>query len=249
MEDKESKKHEKHEDKADDSKLEKADENKEKCENWYVMLLIFSNCLYDKKVIFMHSLHCKKYNKLCGQCNQLISIDEEEEHMETHKRKIEEDKKDVRKDDKKIEQCEGCLRKFFKDKIDLHYKKCKYRLKKCKYCELAVSPDDLFDHEYNCGSKTDYCDDCKKILLVKDLHGHREFLCKKRVKKSDSPRKNTPQESSNIHKDRLTSGYSKYHKSEEIKADEANLNDENDYIEKIKSELISIDYMESLIRK
>lgn len=80
------------------------------------------------------------------------------------------------------ERCKFCKKLFIKEKFEIHLKKCQLKFSLCKHCELSVAKNDLKDHEYNCGSRTDYCLDCLDVVRIRELEVHQKFLCKKRNK-------------------------------------------------------------------
>lgn len=72
---------------------------------------------------------------------------------------------------------------FLIEKLDLHLKNCKSKLSNCKYCELLVAKDSLKNHEYECGSRTDHCLKCLKLVKIRELEVHNKFLCDKQINK------------------------------------------------------------------
>ena len=51
-------------------------------------------------------------------------------------------------------------------------KVCNCRLVSCQYCELKIQYKDLKEHEYICGSKTEKCPKCGKLIPMKDYNEH-----------------------------------------------------------------------------
>lgn len=169
----------------------------------YYINIYFSNkdILLSSK--FLHSVNCIKYNILCQICKTLINV----QTYDLHKSKCNissdntidlnllESNIEIKKLNEMVKysninnnfnsmskqsiiKCEYCEKKFYKDKIKIHYSKCSYKTYKCKYCGLTLEKTYVYDHQYLCGSKSENCDRCNKLVVIRDFEAHKLFLCK-----------------------------------------------------------------------
>lgn len=94
---------------------------------------------------------CLKYTIKCKRCGEILDREEYEEHMEEFHI---------------IKSCDDCGKKYEARFLNSHQKKCMYKVVMCKYCELSMPKNELHDHEYTCGSKTEKCPDCAKLVPI-----------------------------------------------------------------------------------
>ena len=133
-----------------------------------------NNCLQKIPIskFMLHERMCSINVKKCPICNQPVTVEDTEDHMNEFHVEI---------------PCEFCEKKFTKDKIDKHKKNCDYRMQTCKFCEMNVIIKDIKEHEYVCGSKTEQCNICKQMITKRDWENHKKKGCKPPVetKKND----------------------------------------------------------------
>ena len=55
------------------------------------------------------------------------------------------------------------------------------RMVECEYCELQVKAHEKYQHEDQCGSRTDVCEKCQQYVMLKKMKEHTEHLCGKPV--------------------------------------------------------------------
>ena len=55
------------------------------------------------------------------------------------------------------------------------------RMVECEYCELQVKAHEKYQHEDQCGSRTDICEKCQQYVMLKKMKEHKEHLCGKPV--------------------------------------------------------------------
>ena len=124
-----------------------------------------SNCLKtissSKKVL--HERFCKENIKKCPICNEPIPKEEFEEHLISH-------------------------RTFSSTKSKKTKSSSTKKLLLCRYCGLSLSEDELNDHEYMCGSKSQQCLLCKKFIPKKFYENHLNNECEgfQRTKKKNT---------------------------------------------------------------
>ena len=51
----------------------------------------------------------------------------------------------------------------------------------CEYCELQFKAGEKYEHEDQCGSRTDICEKCQQYVMLKMMKEHKEHLCGKPV--------------------------------------------------------------------
>ena len=123
-----------------------------------------SNCLKtistSKKCL--HERFCKLNIKKCPICNDPIPKEEFEEHLDSHR--------SYSSTKSKKTKCSS-TKKFVL----------------CRYCGLSLSDDELNDHEYMCGSKSQQCLLCKKYIPKKFYENHLNNECEgfQRTKKKN----------------------------------------------------------------
>uniref|UniRef100_A0A8D8ME48 TRAF-type zinc finger domain-containing protein 1 n=1 Tax=Cacopsylla melanoneura TaxID=428564 RepID=A0A8D8ME48_9HEMI len=118
------------------------------------------NCKKDVPVnnYLNHSIHCPRNIRLCPRCNEPYPIIE----MESH---IDQDHAEV--------VCPDCYE--FMEAADLPSHKtdaCPKRLVSCIICEVDLPATELNEHLDYCGSRSDRCDGCGKLVLMKHQPFH-----------------------------------------------------------------------------
>ncbi|KAI5725306.1 hypothetical protein M8J77_013672 [Diaphorina citri] len=113
------------------------------------------NCKRDVPVgnYLHHSIHCPRNIRLCPKCDEPYPIIE----MDAH---IAEDHAEV--------VCPECY--VFMEAIDLsahQANSCPKRLVSCMICEVELPASELAEHLDYCGSRSDRCDGCGKMVLMK----------------------------------------------------------------------------------
>lgn len=120
------------------------------------------NCLKTissaKKVL--HERFCKLNVKRCPICDDPVPTEEFEEHLDNHK------------------TFSSTRAKFTKSKETLF---------PCKYCSLQLSNDELEEHEYMCGGKTETCLLCKKLIPRKCYENHLNNQCEGIMRTAKKP--------------------------------------------------------------
>ncbi|CAD8084682.1 unnamed protein product [Paramecium primaurelia] len=114
-----------------------------------------SNCnqlIADTKLI-LHETYCIRYNIKCERCGQYYDKNDPESHEEDYHKK---------------EKCQYCYQEF----DDLSKHKCQKTPKLCLYCELSYPMDQIFQHENQCGSRTEKCQMCQNYIMKRDLSKH-----------------------------------------------------------------------------
>ena len=61
------------------------------------------------------------------------------------------------------------------------------RMVDCQYCELQVKALDRYQHEDQCGSRTDVCEKCQQYVMLKKMKEHEENLCGKPAETTSPP--------------------------------------------------------------
>ncbi len=110
-------------------------------------MVFCTNCQteIDDSKIFLHEGFCKKNIKYCFQCKEKVPIEEFEEHLESHNKPTEPEKKEEDNNDINVE---------------------------CKYCSLLVDKNELDEHEQMCGARTVECEICGKYIQTRLLEQH-----------------------------------------------------------------------------
>jgi hypothetical protein len=110
----------------------------------------------------LHEPMCLKTVKMCKMCDEVINIEDEEDHIKEFHTKF---------------KCSHCNKGIEKKCYEIHIKTCEERLLECIYCLLEISAKELKDHEYACGSKTENCHSCRKYIPIRDLEKHLQSPC------------------------------------------------------------------------
>ena len=63
-------------------------------------------------------------------------------------------------------KCKDCGKIFDKHLYSNHKKKCQDKKVECSYCSLEMHLNELHQHEYMCGSKTEKCHNCGSLVPI-----------------------------------------------------------------------------------
>lgn len=99
----------------------------------------------------MHEKYCLINTVKCKFCEDFILKDEQEEHEQQYHGKI---------------VCSDCGKNFEKLLYSIHKNKCSKRKVECSYCSLSLVINELHEHEYMCGSKTEECYKCGQLIPI-----------------------------------------------------------------------------------
>ena len=110
----------------------------------------------------LHSRFCTQNIKKCPKCNELILIDEFQEHIDEAHEKV---------------NCSQCGKLIERIKLNDHMGKCSKKLLPCVYCGLLLDKLAKHDHEYICGSKTEECCLCNQMVPKREYDLHIEDKC------------------------------------------------------------------------
>ncbi len=105
----------------------------------------------------LHETTCERHRWYCDVCEQALPKNEREQHNQNYHAMVPcdcGDKVEVRKmaDHKKV--------------------KCSRRLIPCTYCECPTFHCELAEHEFVCGSRTEPCEHCNKLIQLCNLETH-----------------------------------------------------------------------------
>ena len=123
-----------------------------------------SNCCknINASTFFLHERMCSINVKKCPKCNKPFTIDDLEDHIqEVHS----------------LVDCEYCKKKFPKNEIDNHQKKCDSKMVPCAYCELNILLGELKEHQKACGAITEPCVKCNRYIQRKNMEKHLNDGC------------------------------------------------------------------------
>lgn len=118
-----------------------------------------SKCFSSTKKV-LHSRYCRYNIRKCQKCKDLVPIEEVEEHLQDH------------------EEVERERERALKALIELEEKEKKVeKLTPCQYCTLPLTKEELNEHEYMCGGKTEECNLCHKLVPRKFFDSHLDNEC------------------------------------------------------------------------
>ncbi|KFO74503.1 XIAP-associated factor 1, partial [Cuculus canorus] len=109
----------------------------------------------------LHEAHCLRFLTLCPECDEPVAQKDMKDHqMEAHKQ--------VR--------CNLCHQSMQQYQLEHHEsKECHKRATQCKICGLEMPFDNLEEHLNSCASRTEWCWDCNKYIMYKDLNKHKDI--------------------------------------------------------------------------
>ena len=139
----------------------------------------------------MHVVHCQRNIQLCPKCQEPVPRSELDNHdLEFHSEV----------------KCSDCQKTYESSSLNDHKVKlsteiryretstslnlfiwyvfqandCPKRQKQCQYCNLELKADTMDEHEDYCGSRTENCEVCDKLVMLKyeQMHlesGHRKI--------------------------------------------------------------------------
>lgn len=65
-------------------------------------------------------------------------------------------------------ECKACRHKVQSGALEHHRAtQCGKRTVPCSFCELELPKSDMADHENYCGSRTERCDECGELIMLK----------------------------------------------------------------------------------
>jgi hypothetical protein len=106
----------------------------------------------------MHSLHCARNIALCPACDEPVPRAELEEHT---------------REQHAARECPDCGAGVEAAKLAEHRAvTCTKRIEICQYCALNQEVGELKLHMEYCGSRTEKCEDCKEIIMLRNWEMH-----------------------------------------------------------------------------
>ncbi|NWS66918.1 XAF1 factor, partial [Crotophaga sulcirostris] len=108
----------------------------------------------------LHEAHCSRFLTLCPECDEPVAHKDMKDHqIEAHKQ--------VR--------CNLCHQSMQQYQLEHHEtKECHKRGMKCMICEVEMPFDKLKEHLDSCASRTEWCWECNKYIMYKDLNKHND---------------------------------------------------------------------------
>lgn len=110
----------------------------------------------------IHFVHCKRNIVSCSLCGEATLRSEEKQHFEENHAEI---------------NCVQCGQKTTRSEEGNHLANdCGKRPIPCPYCELRLPRERMREHQEFCGSRTEFCHECSRYVLVRDFVNH-ESAC------------------------------------------------------------------------
>ncbi|XP_040065105.1 TRAF-type zinc finger domain-containing protein 1 isoform X3 [Ixodes scapularis] len=101
----------------------------------------------------VHSVHCQRNIVLCPECSSPVPRSGLEEHRRTHA----------------PTRCPDCKCYVELQRLSEHKENdCAKRLVTCEFCELSCPCDTMPDHLEYCGSRTQECSGCGRLVMLRD---------------------------------------------------------------------------------
>lgn len=106
----------------------------------------------------MHVVHCKRNIQLCSLCGETMLRSEEKEHFKEFHAEI---------------NCIQCGQKTTRSEEENHLaNECGKRSIPCQYCGVTLPREKMPEHQEFCGSRTEWCRNCSRYILIRDLRNH-----------------------------------------------------------------------------
>ena len=106
----------------------------------------------------MHVVHCTRNIQLCSLCGEAVFRREERKHFKEYHAEI---------------TCVQCGRKTTRSGEGNHLaNECGKRPIPCQFCEIILPREKLPEHQEFCGSRTEWCHNCSRYILIRDLRDH-----------------------------------------------------------------------------
>lgn len=101
----------------------------------------------------MHVAHCARNMAVCPVCGDAVP----KAHLQQH-----------RQQEHALVECPACCYKVQAGAMQKHREtSCGRRIQACQFCELELPHNDLPDHESYCGARTERCEDCGELLMLR----------------------------------------------------------------------------------
>ncbi|TVU37444.1 hypothetical protein EJB05_10759 [Eragrostis curvula] len=106
----------------------------------------------------LHSVHCARNLQKCDHCGDMVPRKLMDEHYGENHAPVD---------------CSLCKHAIERELWDLHTGiQCPQRMLACQYCEYELPAVDLFEHQDVCGNRTEYCQECRKYVRLREWIGH-----------------------------------------------------------------------------
>ncbi|CAN6450832.1 unnamed protein product [Victoria cruziana] len=111
----------------------------------------------------LHSAHCARNLERCSICGDMIPKRHAAEHYESTHAPV---------------ACSLCSQKVERAELTFHKEeKCSQRIVICEYCEFPLPAVDLLRHQELCGNRTEYCENCRKYVRLRERSSHEIQCC------------------------------------------------------------------------
>ena len=182
-----------------------------KCKNCHIDL--------DGIRLINHEKYCIQNIKYCEKCQQAIPKDEFEEHLSNHLSRIQ--SKEIKNEEKKEE---NNLIKEESAKLQ------------CEFCEQLLSLDLVEEHEKMCGSRTDNCINCGKLIRKKDMKNHLQFCIQEKFNQNNN-NYNYNYSNSDYNNNNFDNEYEKYKRQNLMNSTIKNMNEDEQIARAINESL------------